>query len=73
MQQENLEQRLDAVIAPVMNEKTPGMAILIAKDDEILIRKAYGMADLENGRPITPEVYLLCNFNAEGAGVIVFG
>ena len=55
MQQGNLEQRLDAVIAPVMNEKTPGMALLIAKGDEILLRKAYGMADLENGRPITPE------------------
>ncbi len=51
----NLEQRLDAVISPVMNENTPGMALLIAKGDEILLRKAYGMADLEQKKPITPE------------------
>lgn len=52
---ERLEERLDQVISPVMHEGTPGMALLIAKDDEVLLRKAYGMADLEAGRPIRPE------------------
>ncbi|MCI5687134.1 MAG: beta-lactamase family protein [Emergencia sp.] len=52
---DSLEQRLDAVISPVMNDHTPGMALLIAEGDEIIFRKAYGMADLEKGRRITPE------------------
>lgn len=55
VRREGLEQRLDAVISPVMHEGTPGMALLIAEGDDILLRKAYGMADLASGRPITPE------------------
>ena len=51
----NLEERLDKVISSVMNENTPGMALLIAERDEVIIRKGYGMADLETGRRITPE------------------
>ncbi|MBQ1959123.1 MAG: serine hydrolase [Firmicutes bacterium] len=51
----NLEERLDRVISSVMNDKTPGMALLIAEGDEVIIRKGYGMADLETGRRITPE------------------
>lgn len=51
----NLEERLDAAISSVMNENTPGMALLIAEGDEVIIRKAYGIADFETGRKITPE------------------
>ena len=42
----NLEERLDRVISPVMNDKTPGMALLIAQGDEVLVRKGYGLADM---------------------------
>ncbi|MGF6376240.1 CubicO group peptidase (beta-lactamase class C family) [Clostridiales Family XIII bacterium PM5-7] len=52
---EKLEKRLDAVISPVMHEGTPGMALLIAKGDEVLIRKAYGLADLEHQTPVKVE------------------
>lgn len=55
MNTKNLEQRLDQIISPVMHQGTPGMALLIAKDEDILIRKAYGMADLDAERPIRPE------------------
>lgn len=51
----NLEQRLDAVISSTMNENTPGMALLIAEGDEVLIRKAYGIADFKTGRKVTPD------------------
>lgn len=55
MKTERLEERLDAVISPIMNENTPGMSILISRGDDILVRKAYGMADLEKKRRIRPE------------------
>lgn len=55
MNTERLEERLDAVISPVMNDKTPGMALLVVEDDTILLRKAYGLADLEKGIKIRPE------------------
>lgn len=44
---ESLEKRLDRVISPIMHEGTPGMALLIARGNEVVHRKAYGMADLE--------------------------
>ncbi len=50
-----LEKRLDQVIAPVMNDHTPGMMLLIACGDEILLRKPYGMADLEKKIPVKPD------------------
>ncbi|MDD4376604.1 MAG: serine hydrolase [Eubacteriales bacterium] len=50
---ESLEERLDKIIIPIMNENTPGMALLIAEGEEVILRKAYGMADLERHIPIT--------------------
>lgn len=51
----DLEKRLDRLIAPVMNNETPGMALLIAEDDHIILRKAYGLANMESGRKISPQ------------------
>ena len=34
----------------------PGAAVLIAKDGQVLLRKGYGMANLELGVPIRPEM-----------------
>ena len=50
-----LEKRLDKVISEDMNDNTPGMALLITKGDDILIRKAYGLADMETGQKVKPE------------------
>lgn len=50
-----LEQRLRHAISPMINENTPGMALLIARGGETLFRGACGMADLENRIPVRPE------------------
>lgn len=50
-----LEQRLDKVICKVCSGQTPGMALLISQNDDVLLRKAYGMADLEKKIPVTME------------------
>lgn len=50
-----LEERLDRVIMPVMNKHTPGMMLLIACGAEILLRKPYGMANLEKRVPVKPD------------------
>lgn len=52
---ETLEQAVDRVVGKSVNDRTPGFALLLAKDGEVLLRKGYGMADLEKGTPIRPE------------------
>lgn len=47
-----LEKRLDKVIGRDMREDTPGMSLLITKGEDILIRKSYGLADIEAGKKI---------------------
>ena len=48
-----LEERLDQIISPVIHSRTPGMALIISRGEEILIRKTYGMADLQKNIPVT--------------------
>jgi CubicO group peptidase (beta-lactamase class C family) len=33
----------------------PGMAIAVVKDDEVILARGFGLADLENETPVTPE------------------
>jgi CubicO group peptidase (beta-lactamase class C family) len=47
--------RIDAVMKPWANEDTPGCAVAVIQDREVIYAKGYGMADLEHGVPITPE------------------
>ena len=61
----NLEERLDCVISPVMNDETPGMALLIAQGDEVLVRKGYGLADMTTGRKLSPDDNLIIASNTK--------
>ena len=61
----NLEERLDRVISPVMNDETPGMALLIAQGDEVLVRKGYGLADMTTGRKLSPDDNLIIASNTK--------
>lgn len=52
---ETLEQAIDRAAARSIGSNTPGCAILLARDNEVLFRKGYGMANLEKGIPVRPE------------------
>jgi len=43
-------------MAAVYGPDQPGAALLVMKDGEALVRKAYGMADLELGVPLEPDM-----------------
>ncbi|MBU1627356.1 serine hydrolase, partial [bacterium] len=47
------ENNLDELFMPWNTKKTPGAAIAIIKDGKTIFEKAYGMANLEYGLPIT--------------------
>jgi CubicO group peptidase (beta-lactamase class C family) len=45
----------DSVFAQWNSTHTPGCAVGVAREGKVLLTRAYGMADLESGRPNTPE------------------
>lgn len=49
-----LAARLDALFAAAYPADQPGAAVLVQRGDEVLLRRGYGMADLEMGVAIDP-------------------
>jgi len=57
-QQADLVTTADKIFAPWNSTHTPGCAVGVSRGGTVLLTRAYGMADLESGRPITPETIL---------------
>ena len=53
-----LAERIDATLAPLYKNDAPGATVIVVKDGKTVFRKAYGMADVAGGRPLTPETAL---------------
>jgi len=51
----DLTAQLDALVAPHFDANAPGAAVLVTKGDQILLRKGYGLADVEMGVPMRPD------------------
>jgi CubicO group peptidase (beta-lactamase class C family) len=54
-QQPDLAAVADTVFARWNSTHTPGCAVGVAREGKVLLTRGYGMADLENGTPITAE------------------
>jgi CubicO group peptidase (beta-lactamase class C family) len=52
-------ERVDALMAPWSKGDTPGAAILVIKDGQVLLKKGYGLANLESKQPIGPDTAFL--------------
>ncbi|HEX2945715.1 MAG TPA: serine hydrolase [Clostridia bacterium] len=48
-----IQKRVDSLFSGWNNDNTPGMAVAIVKDGSVIHMQGYGMANLENGTPIT--------------------
>ena len=48
----------DRIFAPWNSTHTPGCAVGVSRNGVPILTRGYGMADLENGTPITPETIL---------------
>lgn len=53
-----LAERLDAALKPLFKSDAPGAAVIVTKDGEPVFRKAYGLADVDKGAPLLPEMQL---------------
>lgn len=52
----DLARQMDALLAPVYPADGPGAAVLVVRDGRTLLRKGYGLANVELGVPIRPEM-----------------
>ena len=57
-QQQALAAQIDASIAPYYKAGDPGAIIIVVKDGQPLLRKAYGLASVQEGTPLTPDMTL---------------
>lgn len=48
------QQQVDALFARWNHRDTPGAAVEVLRAGKVIYRRAFGMADIEQGRPITP-------------------
>jgi CubicO group peptidase (beta-lactamase class C family) len=51
-----LPEKLDAIAAEAFAKDRPGGAVIVVKEGKTLLRRGYGMADLELGVPAKPEM-----------------
>ncbi len=56
---EALVQEVDQLLSPEDRNDIPGAAVLVVKDGQILLKKGYGLSNLENKKPITPDTAFL--------------
>ncbi|MGK0263111.1 MAG: CubicO group peptidase (beta-lactamase class C family) [Planctomycetota bacterium] len=55
---QSLEQQVDRAFRGCSREGYPGAVVLIARGDEVLLQKGYGLADLERNVPLSPNSVL---------------
>jgi CubicO group peptidase (beta-lactamase class C family) len=53
--QTDLASRVDAIMAPFASDG-PGASVAVVKDGRVLVRRAYGLANLETRTPMRPEM-----------------
>jgi CubicO group peptidase (beta-lactamase class C family) len=54
--QEALQKKIDAVMSEVYKPGQPGAAVILRKNGKTIFRKGYGLADLELGVPVEPDM-----------------
>jgi CubicO group peptidase (beta-lactamase class C family) len=54
-----LQEKLDILVEQLEQQRqtlhVPGMAIAVVKDDEVILTHGFGIANVEKGKPVTPE------------------
>ena len=48
--------QIDQMLTSVFSADAPGAAVIVVRDGEVILRKGYGMANLELGVAIEPEM-----------------
>jgi|CXWL01.1.fsa_nt_gi CubicO group peptidase (beta-lactamase class C family) len=68
----DLASDLDAIFTSAYPSDQPGGAVIVEQDGKVILRKAYGMADLELGVPLAPDmVFRLGSITKQFTAVLV--
>ena len=54
--QGGVEERIDRILAAAFRPDQPGAAVIVVRGDSVIFRRGYGLADLELGVPVRPEM-----------------
>lgn len=58
--------KIDSMFSAWNNTNTPGCAVGIVRNDTLIFSKGYGMANIENKRPITPKsIFTMCSVSKQ--------
>jgi CubicO group peptidase (beta-lactamase class C family) len=69
---ETAQTRIDRVLASAFPPDGPGAAVIAVQNGEVMLRKGYGLADLELGVPIQPEmVFRVASITKEFTAALV--
>jgi len=70
--QNSLEERVDKLFSFLNETDSPGIAVLAVRDGKVLLRKGYGLANLEHRVPITPEtVFDIASISKQFCGMAI--
>lgn len=71
-QQDQLSLQVDSIFSDYDRTDSPGWAVLVVRNGEILLRRGYGMANLEHEIPITPTtVFDIASVSKQFAGMAI--
>ncbi len=71
-QQGQLARQVDSMFAEYNRMDSPGWAVLVVRDREVVLRRGYGMANLEHEVPITPStVFDIASVSKQFAGMAI--
>jgi CubicO group peptidase (beta-lactamase class C family)/uncharacterized protein YneR len=54
--QSSVEQQIDELLAKAYPANEPGAAVLVVKDNKVILKKGYGLANLNPAKPITTDM-----------------
>ena len=70
--QNPLIQKVDELFVDLDNTESPGIAVLVVREGKVLLRKGYGMANLEHKAPITPDtVFDIASVSKQFTGMAI--
>ncbi len=69
---DSLEERVDKLFSFLNETDSPGIVVLAVRDGKVLLRKGYGLANLEHRVPITPEtVFDIASISKQFCGMAI--